>query len=111
VFGDDGNDILVGGGGRDDLTGGAGADQFIFAENSGQDRLLDFNPLEDTLILQGLNYQSILQVLAGAFENHGDLIIPLDGADAGFSWPTTDYVRLVGIHAEDLSDANISLVA
>jgi parallel beta-helix repeat protein len=111
LFGGNGDDVLVGGGGNDDLTGGAGADQFVFGIDSGGDHLLDFNPQEDTLVLQGLNFQSAEQVLDGAFDVKGNLLIPLDGPDASFSWSSSDYVLLVGVHIDDLTNANISLVA
>jgi Ca2+-binding RTX toxin-like protein len=108
LFGGDGNDVLVGGGGADELTGGAGADQFLFGPNSGADRLLDFNPLEDTLVLQGLKYQSVEQVLQGAINVKGDLLVPLDGPDA--AWSSSNYVRLAGISLEDLNHGNISIL-
>jgi Ca2+-binding RTX toxin-like protein len=111
LFGGVGDDVLVGGGGKDDLTGGAGADKFVFGPDSGPDHLLDFNPHEDTIVLQGLNFQSVEQVLQGAFDDKGTLIVPLDGPDVPFSWSSSDYVSLVGIHIEDLTNANISLVA
>jgi Ca2+-binding RTX toxin-like protein len=111
LVGGDGNDVLIGGGGKDDLTGGAGADQFVFGLDSGPDHLLDFNPQEDTLVLQGLNFQSVDQVLEGTFDDKGSLVVPLDGPDAHFSWSASDYVLLVGVHLDDLTNANISLVA
>jgi Ca2+-binding RTX toxin-like protein len=110
LFGGAGDDVLIGGGGKDDLTGGPGANKFVFGPNSGPDHLLDFNPQEDTLVLQGLNFQSVDQVLEGTFDDKGSLVVPLDGPDAHFSWSASDYVLLVGVHLDDLTNANISLV-
>jgi Ca2+-binding RTX toxin-like protein len=111
LVGGAGDDILIGGGGKDNLTGGAGADKFVFGPDSGPDHLLDFNPQEDTLVLQGLNFQSVDQLLEGAFDDKGSLVVPLDGPDASFSWSASDYVFLVGVHLDDLTNANVSLVA
>lgn len=41
--GQSGDDLLNGGSGNDQLYGGSGADIFVFDENSGIDKLLDFN--------------------------------------------------------------------
>ncbi|WP_311029148.1 right-handed parallel beta-helix repeat-containing protein [Mesorhizobium koreense] len=111
LVGGAGDDVLIGGGGKDDLTGGAGADKFVFGPDSGPDHLLDFNPQEDMLVLQGLNFQSANQVLSGAFNDKGSLVVPLDEPDASFSWSSSDYILVVGVHLDELTNANISLVA
>jgi Ca2+-binding RTX toxin-like protein len=110
LIGDAGNDVLIGGGGKDTLTGGDGEDKFVFTPGSGQDHLLDFNPQDDTLVLKGLDFHSVEDFLHGAFEAHGNLVIPLDPAEPLFSWSSSDYAYLVGVHADDLTNANISLV-
>ena len=43
LYGQNGNDGLVGGFGNDDLYGGAGADRFVFTDQAGNDRIMDFN--------------------------------------------------------------------
>lgn len=48
--GGDGDDVLIGGAGDDILIGGAGRDIFLL---SGNDQLLDFNPLEDVIMTYG----------------------------------------------------------
>jgi Ca2+-binding RTX toxin-like protein len=111
LVGGAGDDVLIGDGGKDNLTGGTGADKFVFGPDSGPDHLLDFNPQEDTLVLQGLSFQSVDQVLEGAFDDKGSLVVPLDGSDASFSWSSSDYISLVGVHLDDLTNANVSLVA
>ncbi len=111
LFGGDGNDILTGGGGGDDLTGGAGADQFVFGENSGGDKVLDFDAAEDLIVLKQLAFSSFADVLASSHESKGNLYLHLDGPDASFSWSGSDYVCLVGVSSNDLTDANFCLVA
>ncbi|MBM3603785.1 MAG: hypothetical protein FJX25_03280 [Alphaproteobacteria bacterium] len=49
--GGDGNDTLVGGSGNDTLTGGAGADHFVFAASIGIDRITDFQPDRDRILI------------------------------------------------------------
>jgi serralysin len=54
LSGGGGNDTLIGGGGNDTLTGGAGIDQFVFDQAlfGNIDRITDFNPLYDTIVLE-----------------------------------------------------------
>ncbi len=47
VRGGAGNDMLEGNGARDVLIGGKGNDRFIFANNSGRDKVKDFNALNN----------------------------------------------------------------
>ena len=51
LYGDEGDDTLVGGLGDDSLTGGSGADTFVFAANSGDDTITDFDKDNDTIDL------------------------------------------------------------
>ncbi|MEO8531611.1 MAG: calcium-binding protein, partial [Deltaproteobacteria bacterium] len=48
-----GNDVLYGAAGNDILTGGTGADYFVFAYPSGDgvDKITDFKPVDDTIVL------------------------------------------------------------
>ena len=57
LSGGDGADVLEGGSGNDTLYGGASADRFLFAEGSGQDKVNDFASGQDLLHLSG--YASI----------------------------------------------------
>ena len=50
----EGDDTLVGGLGDDSLTGGAGEDTFVFAANSGNDTIQDFDKDNDTIDLSML---------------------------------------------------------
>ncbi|MBU3028791.1 CAP domain-containing protein [Paracoccus marinaquae] len=46
-----GNDLIVGGTGNDVLRGGAGADRFVFGGQTGVDRIHDYNPAEDRILV------------------------------------------------------------
>ena len=54
LYGDEGDDTLVGGLGDDSLTGGIGEDTFVFAANSGDDTIQDFDKDNDTIDLSML---------------------------------------------------------
>ena len=46
-----GDDTLRGAAGNDTLIGGAGADSFIFGPGGGVDRVADFDPIEDRVMI------------------------------------------------------------
>ena len=51
ILGEAGDDFIVGGTGNDGLRGGAGKDTFFFSANDGTDRLVDFDPFYDKIII------------------------------------------------------------
>ncbi|HAX74848.1 MAG TPA: type I secretion protein [Cyanobacteria bacterium UBA11372] len=52
-----GNDTLVGGGGNDTNTGGGGADRFTFnSASEGIDRITDFAPVDDTIVVSAAGF-------------------------------------------------------
>jgi Ca2+-binding RTX toxin-like protein len=51
IEGGSGNDRIIGGPGDDTLVGGTGADVFIYDDNPGDDRILDFTPGTDKINL------------------------------------------------------------
>ncbi len=51
LWGGKGRDVLNGGLGNDKLTGGVGQDVFVFKNNGGQDRIMDFQDDIDTIRL------------------------------------------------------------
>ena len=53
ITGAGGDEILVGGAGDDTLTGGGGDDLFVFAPDSGDDTITDFDLATDALSLAG----------------------------------------------------------
>ncbi len=54
-MGQDGDDTLRGSSASDLLSGGDGKDTFVFARGSGTDIVVDFDPAEDRLELQGFD--------------------------------------------------------
>ncbi|WP_299619842.1 endonuclease/exonuclease/phosphatase family protein [Pelagibius sp.] len=105
LMGGEGNDTIEGGRGEDTLEGGAGDDVlegdqnddvFIFAAGSGCDTVLDFEPGDDLIRLDGFSIADFDGVLAAAENDGDDVVITLD-EEAG------DKIRLVGVNEEDLS--------
>ena len=91
-----GVDLVYGGRGVDQLTGGTGADSFGIGIGDGADVVTDFVGGEDVIRLYGYaGYQSITQV-------GGDAVITLSG---------TDSLRLLGVQAGSLTNANFVFMA
>ena len=59
LFGGDGNDTLIGGKGDDKLTGDAGQDSFLFRDLKSVDKLKDFNPVDDTVLLDHAKFTAL----------------------------------------------------
>ena len=60
LFGDEGRDVLVGGSGSDILIGGGAADNFALASGQGTDKIIDFEPRRDKLLLsEGLSFSGL----------------------------------------------------
>lgn len=95
IDGGRGNDFIYGEGGNDVLTGGAGADVFVLSVGGGHDMVTDFNPAEDTLVLDfGGHSQtyypgSFSSSGVSALDSSGDLVLSLNEADS---------ITLVGVH-------------
>ncbi len=56
IFGGNGHDRILGGQGNDLLHGGTGADRFIFSAAAGHDRITDFEPHHDWLVLHNMAF-------------------------------------------------------
>jgi Ca2+-binding RTX toxin-like protein len=74
-----GADTLDGGAGDDTLQGGAGADVFLLAAGPDRDRLRDFTPWEDRLLLTGSWYGSPDAAAAALRAGAGGAVLPLPG--------------------------------
>jgi Ca2+-binding RTX toxin-like protein len=55
LYGLDSDDVLNGGRGDDMLYGGADYDTFVFAKGSGHDHIGDYNGMQDTIDLRGID--------------------------------------------------------
>lgn len=74
--GNNGNDTLIGKAGDDTLIGGIGQDTFVFSTGDGHDIITDFNPLEDSILIDGigivpLNWAAGVTVVE-QLSGHGD---------------------------------------
>jgi VCBS repeat-containing protein len=57
LAGGNGNDTLTGGAGNDNLTGGSGQDFFTFnSPNDKVDSITDFNPVDDTILVDDVGF-------------------------------------------------------
>ncbi len=74
-----GDDTLLGGGGDDVLHGEAGADVFVFEPGMGSDRIADFQPGADRLLLRGLGVASFARFLDATADGAGGAVVELGG--------------------------------
>jgi len=91
LFGDGGDDTLSGGddGDIDYLTGGQGADVFVFGDQTGRDRILDFETGTDTVDLSANTaLNGFADVLAAASEVNGHVRIQLGGTNLLYIYDT-----------------------
>lgn len=94
-----GADLLEGRGGADTILGGEGGDSFVWRRGDGADRIEDFTPGLDRLVLPGFG-QDAAGVLALATTTVGGTRLDLGGGDALF---------LAGIAKASLSAADFVL--
>ncbi len=82
LFGGAGRDKLIGGAGDDILKGGGGADKFLFAKGQGQDRIGDFDPGTDRIVItSGVSSFSQLKLEKSGSDTivtFSDVVISLD---------------------------------
>jgi Ca2+-binding RTX toxin-like protein len=98
LVGGKGADSMTGGRGDDVMEGGAGADTFVFANNSGADRITDFDDGVDLILIHG-----------GA--DFASLTISSAGQNTIIEYgSSTDSITLKGVDAS-LMDANDFLFA
>lgn len=79
-----GNDTLEGGRGNDVLTGGSGYDTFLFwaGENTGTDRITDFDVYRDTIRFDTNGNGGSFNISLGSYNYYNltaDVIVELDG--------------------------------
>jgi Ca2+-binding RTX toxin-like protein len=105
LYGDSGQDVLDGGidddtldggGGDDLLTGGAGGDTFVFAGQSGQDIVTDFDTAADVIDLSGIP-------AIGSFASLVETWLSEDGSGNAVIAIGARMVTLLGVGAGDLA--------
>jgi NOL1/NOP2/fmu family ribosome biogenesis protein len=100
--GSGGEDILIGLAGNDILNGGAAADEFVFADGSGQDLIVDFDISGgDTLNIQAFGFADHDAVMAVTTDV---------GANAHIQLDSDDSLTLYGISTSDLDASDIWLL-
>ncbi len=85
LFGGGGNDKLLGGKGNDKLSGGDGSDKFVFKNNYGKDKVLDFENNKDVIVLDDNLWngsKSVSQILNQFGTQSGsDFVLDFGGGD------------------------------
>jgi Ca2+-binding RTX toxin-like protein len=99
VVGSKFDDKLSGDGGNNRLTGGAGADSFIFDSQFGYDRVVDFSE-DDVIILNGLGFETVADVLDAAVDGALGAIIAVTGHGK---------ITIVGVSASALTESDFIL--
>ncbi len=94
------NDVLRGGFGLDFLTGGLGQDQFVFAQTgaANADTVLDFNHVDDSIVLSNLLDGSAVAGIAGLLFSGGNVA----GNELAGAWLFKG-IGTTGVGASDLS--------
>lgn len=102
LFGGLGDDIVNGGRGNDLMYGGHGADQFVFSYLDGaqHDRVMDFDPAQDRVVLQAPQ---------GQIYDFEDILVT--STETGMWLDLFGFgVELVNVSAEELSPDNVFFV-
>ncbi|WP_165390349.1 fasciclin domain-containing protein [Thalassococcus sp. S3] len=79
VYGGSGDDTVSGGRGEDVLYGGSGDDTFVFAENWGAERVLDFDLGDDLIDLTSFGFDGFADIKDAIKKDGDDAIIELSG--------------------------------
>lgn len=95
IFGNAEDNTIAAGKGNDVMAGGDGADVFVFEDHDGQDKIMDFDPDEDTISLSGVSNITDFDDLA---DNHivqvGDNIVINDHAGTQITLENVDISNL-----------------
>ncbi len=98
IYAGAGNDYVDGGKGDDWLWGEAGYDTFIFAKQSGKDKIMDFSVMEDKIDLSAYGFDSWKDVSKAIQSSSKDsIVIKLDPYNS---------VELVGVKKKALTSDN-----
>lgn len=97
LYGGDENDTLIGGDGKDKLWGEAGSDVFVFDDNSGNDKIFDFDAF-DALEIIDLSAVSKIKSFSDLISNH----LEQDGGDCIIDDGKGNVITLVDVLISDL---------
>lgn len=103
LLGGSGNDILTGGAGNDRMTGGTGSDRFQFnagtrfsLRRNGSDRITDFTPSLDKILLDKNTFRSLASSLGNGFSVASEFAIVNRPAAAAAQSAKIVYVNTIG---------------
>ncbi|WP_311787526.1 PQQ-dependent sugar dehydrogenase [Ferirhizobium litorale] len=105
LFGGTGRDTLSGGIGNDVLTGDGGADMFLFAPDSGRDRITDFNPAGASHDVVDLSAAGIADSFAELRDDH----MVQNGDDVVISGPGGIRIRIEDVTIAELDRSDFIL--
>lgn len=74
IYGNSGDNTLTGGEGDDTLSGGFGADTYSFSTGDGTDRIIGFDPGEDTLDFSGFSASDQTLLSSPSINGDGDRV-------------------------------------
>lgn len=87
-----GGSYIIGEAGNDTLVGGSGKDVFIFGPGDGSDRIVNFNPAQDTLAFTTTNYTGGTLDLASLISN-----ATISGGNTVLTLPDGSTLTVVGV--------------
>ena len=102
ITGGSGDDTLVGGAGNDLLVGNGGSDTFVFSSGSDQDIIQNFEVSQDLIDVSALF--SDIDLILGAGGAASQI-----GSDTVIDFGNDDFVTLVNINVDTLSESNFVL--
>jgi peroxidase len=100
IYAGAGNDLVSGEEGNDIMYGEEGYDTFAFEYNSGKDKVMDFNVLEDKVDVSGYHFASMDDVEDAMFNTWGGVVLDFDDGN---------YVKLMGVKSYELTADNFIL--
>ena len=112
LYGDEGDNVLVGGAGNDYLNGGGGGDTYVFNRGDGQDIVLDFG--DDAARPDVIRFgEGILEADISVSRYGSSLVFSIDGGDDRievFNWDYGDAYRIERVEFADGSSWDAAMI-
>lgn len=102
LIGGDGDDVLIGGSGNDTLIGGVGSDAFVFGNNFGSDRILDFDTADANEVIN-LSKVTSISDWSDLLNNH---LSTNAGGHAVISAGGGNTISIINVAVADLSQSD-----
>lgn len=94
IEGGAGDDVITGGSGNDVLSGGLGEDSFFFGEQSGQDRIKDYEQGDEIVVTLERTRDARMDIDRHAFVQQGDDLVLRLTADTTITFEDTSFNML-----------------